>query len=207
MLVLTPAFAGNSSDPSGSQILNGQIALHTANSSLHTTIDGVGQDVGVQSVAAGNTLDVTTMNDTTVTNNQYVSSVDISSDLGAAVTNVGGNVAIQGQAVCNSASVSTDPNITKINNTQQCDAIDPTSGTYVYADGVGGSLSVTNLAAGNTLEADSNASNMPVNNLQINHANVNAMTTATVSNVGGSVSVSSAAIGNSAQIIHYSTSN
>jgi hypothetical protein len=206
-LVLTPAFAGNSSDPSGSQILNGQIALHTANSSLHATIDGVGQDVGVQSVAAGNTLDVTTMNDTSVTNNQYVSSVDISSDLGAAVTNVGGNVAIQGQAVCNSASVSTDPNITKINNTQQCDAIDPTSGTYVYADGVGGNLSVTNLAAGNTLEADSNASNMPVNNLQINHANVNAMTTATVSKVGGSVSVSSAAIGNSAQIIHYSTGN
>ena len=119
-----------------------------------------------------------------MTNNQYVSSVDISSDLGAAVTNVGGNVAIQGQAVCNSASVSTDPNITAINNTQQCDAVDPTSGTYVYADGIGGNLSVANLAAGNTLEADSNASNMPVNNLQINHANVNAMTTATVSNVG-----------------------
>jgi len=206
MLVLTPAFAGNSSDPSGSQILNGQIALHTANSSLHTTIDGVGQDVGVQSVAAGNTLDVTTMNDTTVTNNQYVSSVT-----SAPISRGGDQRRRQrgdpGQAVCNSASVSTDPNITKINNTQQCDAIDPTSGTYVYADGVGGSLSVTNLAAGNTLERTPNASNMPVNNLQINHANVNAMTTATVSNVGGSVSVSSAAIGNSAQIIHYSTSN
>ena len=206
MLPLTLAFAGSSSDQSGgSQILNGQIALHTADSSLHTTIDSIGQDVSVQSVAAGNMLDVTTMNDTNVTTNQYTSSVDISSDLGAAVTNVGGSVAIQGEAVCNSAGVSTDPNVTKINNTQQCDAIDPTSGTYIYADGVGGNLSVSNLAAGNTFEADSNAANMPVSNLQINHANVNAMTTATVSNVAGSVSVTSQAVGNSAQIVHYST--
>ncbi|MGA7676082.1 MAG: hypothetical protein WCA78_13685 [Rhizomicrobium sp.] len=208
ILPLTLAFADSSSDPSGgSQILNGQIALHTADSSLHTTIDSVGQDVGVQSLAAGNTLDVTTMNDTHVTNNQYVSSVDISSDLGAAVTNVGGSVSVQGQAVCNSASISTDPHITAINNTQQCDAIDPTSGTYVYANGIGGDLSVSNLAAGNTFEADSNATNMPVSTLQINHANVNAMTTATVSNVAGSISVTSQAVGNSAQVVHYSTGN
>jgi len=207
MLQLTAAFAGDSNDQAGSQILNGQIALHTANSSLHATVDNVGQDVGIQSVAAGNMLDVTTMNDTNVTTNQYTSTVDISSDLGASVTNVGGSVGIQGQAVCNAATVSTDPVITAINSTQQCDAVDPTSGTYVYANGIGGDLSVSNLAAGNTFEADSNASNMPVSTVQINHSNVNALTTANVSNVAGSVSVTSQAVGNSAQIIHYSTSN
>jgi len=202
-LTLSPVCAGSSS--SGSQILNGQVDLHTVQSSLHTTLDTIGGDAGVQSVAAGNALDVTTMNDTHVTNNQYTSTVDISSDLGASVQNVGGNVAIQGQAACNTANVSTDPNITAISNTQQCDAVDPTSGTYVWASGVGGSLSVSNSALGNSFEADSNAQQMPVNNLQINHSNVNAMTTATVSNVAGTVSVTSAAVGNNAQVVHYST--
>ena len=206
MLPLTLAFAGSSSDPSsGSQILNGQIALHTSISSLHTTVDNVGQDVGVQSVAAGNVVDITTMNDTHVTNNQYVSSVDISSDLGARVTDVNGNVGIQGQAVCNSASVSTDPNITAIKSTQECDAIDPTSMAYVDAANIGGNLSLSNSAIGNSLEADSNAANMPITTTQINHSNVNAMTTANAYNVAGTVSVTSAAIGNNAQIVHYST--
>ena len=159
----------------------------------------------MQSSATGNSLDVTTMNDTTVTNNQYVSSVDISSDLGASVTNVGGSVNIQGQAVCNAASVSTDPALTKVTSTQECDAVDPSSGTYVYAANIGGDLSVSNLAAGNTFEADTNATNMPVSTTQINRSSINAMTTATVSNVAGSVSVNSQAVGNSAQIIHYST--
>ena len=71
-LTLTPAFAGSSSDQSGgSQILNGQVALHTSISDLHTTIDNVGSGVGVQSTAAGNVVDITTMNDTHVTNDQY----------------------------------------------------------------------------------------------------------------------------------------
>jgi hypothetical protein len=202
--MLVPAFAGNTSD-TGSQILNGQVALHTSISTLQTVIDNVGQDVGVQSVAAGNVLDVTTMNDTHVSNDQYTSTVDISSDLGARVTNVGGDVGITGQAVCNSAGISTDPTITAITSKQQCDAVDPTSRAYVDATGVGGSFSLANSALGNSFEADSNASNMPVDTTQINHSNVNAVTTANVSNVAGTVSVTSAAIGNNAQIVHYST--
>ena len=163
--------------------------------------------MGVQSVAAGNVVDITTMNDTHVTNNQYVSSVDISSDLGARVTNVGGDVAIQGQAVCNSASVSTDPIVTAINSTQVCNAVDPTSMAYVDAANINGSFSLANSAVGNSFEADSNASNMPVSTTQVNTSNVNAKTTANVSNVAGTVSVTSAAIGNNAQIVHYSTGN
>jgi hypothetical protein len=203
MLLLSQASAGSSSD--GSQILNGQVDLHTSVSTLQTVIGNVGSSVGVQSVAAGNTLDVTTMNDTHVTNDQYVSSVDISSDLGARVTNVGGDVAIQGQAVCNSAGISTDPTVTAIKSTQQCDAIDPVSRAYVDATGIGGSFSLSNSAVANTFEADSNAQNMPVDTTQINHSNVNATTTANVSNIAGTVSVTSAAVGNNAQILHYST--
>jgi hypothetical protein len=208
MLPLTLAFADSSSNQSGgSQILNGQVALHTSISDLHTVIDNVGSGVGVQSVAAGNTVDITTMNDTHVTNNQYVSSVDISSDLGARVTNVGGDVGIQGQAVCNSASVSTDPAITAISSTQVCDAVDPSSMAYVDAANINGSFSLSNSAVGNSLEADTNAANMPITSTQVNHSNVNAVTTANVYNVAGTVSVTSAAIGNNAQIVHYSTGN
>ena len=201
--MLGPAFAGSSSE--GSEVLNGQIALHTSISTLQTVVTDVKQDVGIQSVAAGNTLDITTMNDTHVKNDQYVSSVDISSDLGARVTNTGGSVGVQNQAVCNSANVSTDPNVTAITSKQQCDAVDPAARAWVDAANIGGSFSLANSAVGNTFEADSNAKNMPVNNLQINHSNVTATTTANVSNVAGSVAVTSAAIGNNAQIVHYST--
>lgn len=202
-LLLSPACADSTSE--GSQILNGQIALHTAVSTVQTVIDGAGGDAGVKSVAAGNVLDVTTMNDTHVGNDQYTSSVDITSDLGARVTNVQGDVGIQSQAVCNSAGVSTDPNVTAITSRQECAAVDPTARAYVDATNIGGSFGVSNSAIGNTLEADSNARNMPVSSTQINHSNVNAATTVNVSSVAGSVSVSSAAIGNNAQIIHYST--
>jgi hypothetical protein len=202
--MLVPAFADNTSN-AGSQILNGQIALHTSISTLQTVIGNVGESVGVQSVAAGNVLDVTTMNDTHVSNDQYTSTIDISSDLGARVTDVGGDVGITGQAVCNSAGVSTDPTITAITSKQVCDAVDPASRAYVDATNIGGSFSLANSALGNTFEADSNASNMPVNTTQINRSSVNAVTTANVSNVAGTVSVTSAAIGNNAQVLHYST--
>jgi hypothetical protein len=203
--MLSPAFADSSSD--GSQILNGQVSLHTSISTLQTVVDKVGGDVGIQSVAAGNVVDITTMNDTHVTNNQYVSSVDISSDLGARVTNVDGSVGIVNQAVCNSASVSTDPAITAVNNKQVCAAVDPDARAYVDANNIGGSFSLSNSAIGNTFEADTNAAYMPVNNAQTNLSSVNARTTANVSNVAGTVSVTSSAIGNNAQIVHYSTTN
>jgi hypothetical protein len=202
-LMLSPAFADSSSD--GSQILNGQVSLHTSISTVQTVVDNVGQDVGVQSVAAGNVVDITTMNDTHVTSDQYTSSVEISSDIGARLTNIGGNVGVVNQAVCNSANVSTDPAVTAVNNTQQCNAIDPDARAYVDASNIGGSFSLANTAMGNAFETDTNAAYMPVNNTQINTSSVNARTTANVSSVAGTVSVSSAAIGNNAQIVHYST--
>lgn len=202
-LAISPACADSSTE--GSQILNGQVSFHTAISKVDAVVDNVGQSVGVTSVAAGNVVDITTMNDTHVTNDQYVSSVDISSDIGARLTNIGGDVGVVNQAVCNSASVSTDPAVTAVNSKQVCAAIDPDARVWVDASNIGGSMSVANSAIGNTFEADTNAAYMPVNNNQVNLSNVNARTTVNVGNVGGTVAVTSHAIGNNAQIIHYST--
>jgi hypothetical protein len=209
-LTLTPTFADSSSNSQqqndgGSQIINGQVNLNSAVSVVRTTVDSVGQDVNVTSGASGNALDVTTMNDTHVTTEQYSAGGDIDSDLGAQVTNVGGSVNIQGQVACNSASISTDPNITQIASNQECDAPDPYSNVNVTASGVGGDVNISNTAVANTFEADSNATNMPVVNDQINHSSVTATTTANVSNVAGTVNVSANAVGNSAEVIHYST--
>jgi hypothetical protein len=59
----------------------------------------------------------------------------------------------------------------------------------------------------NSFEEDTNAPYGNVSNIQINHAAVNASTTANVSNVNGNLSASAAAVGNTGQIIHYSTGN
>jgi hypothetical protein len=203
-LTLTPSFAGSSTD-NGSQILNGQINLNSVTSTVTAVVDNASSDVAVQSVAAGNVLDVTTMNDTSVTNNQYSSSSVIGSYLGARITDVQGDVNVANQAVCNSASVSTDPTVTAISNTQQCNVKDPSAVVYVDAVNIGGDLSIANSAIGNTFEADSNAAHMPVTNNQLNQSAIVATTTANVTNVIGTTAITGTAVGNSAQIIHYST--
>jgi hypothetical protein len=204
ILSLTATFAADSTE-AGSQIINGQVNLNNVTSTMTTTIDAVGGDVTVSSAAAANVLDVTTMNDTTVTSDQYASASEIGSYLGASVNNVTGSVSISGQAVCNSAAVSSDPTLTKVTNTQQCNAIDPSSTVYADVSNIGGSVTIANTAVGNTFEADSNATSMPITNTQTNNSAVTATTTAHVSSVGGAVSVSASAVGNSAQIVHYST--
>ena len=202
ILPLSQACVAASSD-GGSQILNGQVDLHTSTSTLNTTVDSTGGDVQIGSTAGGNALDVTTMNDTHVQNSQYTSSVDISSDLGARVTNVDGSVSVAGQAICNSAGISTDPNITQVNSNQECQAKDPSSQVYVDSWNVGGDFQVTNMAAGNTFEEDTNAPNAPITTRQLNASSVNANTTVHVQNVAGTTAIQSTAIGNSAQIVHY----
>jgi hypothetical protein len=198
---LNPAFAGDST--SGSVILNGQVDLHTGISTLNTTILNVHGDTGIQSTAGGNAVDITTMNNTSVDSSQYTSSVDIFSDLGAQVTNVDGSVGVQGQAICNSAQVSTDPSYTNVNSSQECRAIDPTSAANVAATNVSGDFSLANTAAGNSFEEDTNAPNANITTQQMNASNTLANTTANVMNVGGTVSVTSTSIGNTAQIVHY----
>ncbi len=204
ILPLSLACAAGSTS-GGSQILNGQVNFNASVSALNTQTYGIGGDVVGQSVAGGNAVDITTMNDTHVVSNQYSQKVEINSTINAGVGNVGGSVGYTSQATCNSAGISTDPNVTAIKSTQNCAAIDPSSTINANVANIGGDVGLASHAAGNTLEADSNASNMPVSTIQYNHSYVQSNVNANVSHVGGSVSATSSAIGNNAQIIHYTT--
>lgn len=176
-------------------------------STLNTTVHGVHGDVAGQSVAGGNVIDITTMNDTHVINNQYNKSVTIDSTINARIGDIGGSVGYTSQAVCNSAGVSTDPTVTAITSNQDCHSIDPSSTLNAKAYNIGGDVGLAGSAVGNTFQADSNASNMPVDTAQINSSFVHSVVNANVANVGGSVGATSTAIANNAQIIHYSTGN
>lgn len=160
-----------------------------------------------RSVAGGNAVDITTMNDTTVTNHQFNKSTTIESTINAGVGNIGGSVGYSSQAACNSAGVSTDPTLTSVTSEQECRSIDPASTINANVAHIGGDVGLASSAVGNTFEADSNASNMPVSTSQINSSFVQSKVNANVAHVGGTVSATSAAIGNNAQIIHYSTGN
>lgn len=160
-----------------------------------------------QSVAAANVLDVTTMQDTKVTNNQFATSVNISSALNANVKNVGKNVSLVSQAVCNSANISTDPTTTDVYSNQECEVKDPSSKINATVQNVGGDMTIASSALGNTFEEDTNAPNAPVQNFQLNKSSLNSTVNASAVNIGGTAVVSSTAIGNDAQIVHYSTGN
>lgn len=207
-MILIPnlACAAGSTD-TGSQILNGQVNFNASVSQLNTTAYGIHGDVTGQSVAGGNAIDITTMNDTHVINNQYNKSTTIDSAINTKVGDVGGSVGYSSQAICNSAGVSTDPTVTAIDSNQECNSVDPSSKINASVTGVGGDVGLASSAVGNTFQADSNASNMPVQTNQINTSFVQSKVNANVANVGGSFSASSAAIGNNAQILHYTTTN
>ena len=195
-------------DTSGgsSNIINGQVTLQTQWSNLNTVVDSVGGDAAFQGAAAGNLVDIMTMNNTTVQNNQYVgSNAAIGSDINADVSNIWGSVGFSNQAVCNSASVSTDPVLTAVSSRQECQASDPATSINANINGVVGDLAMQSLSMGNSFEADSNAQNMPIRNSQLNNSFSASSINANAFNIGGSMSMTSAAIGNKAQILHYST--
>jgi hypothetical protein len=197
---------GNSSSAGGSNVINGQVTLQTQWSNLNTVVDSVGGDAALQGAAAGNMVDIMTMNNTTVQNNQFVGpNAAIGSTINADMANVWGSVGISNQALCNGASVSTDPVLTAINSKQVCKASDPTALTNATINGVVGDMAIQSLSMGNSFEADSNAQNMPIQTMQINSSIGTSTVNANVFNVGGSMSMTSGAIGNKAQILHYST--
>ena len=160
----------------------------------------------VQGAAGGNMIDITTMNNTRVQNSQTVGpNAAIDSNVNTNVSNIWGTVNVSNQSVCNGASVSTDPTLTAVNSYQKCNASDPAAALTTNISNIAGDAVVQNSALGNSLEADSNAPNMPIVSNQINNSMVASTVHANVSNVGGSTSLTSSAIGNTAQIIHYST--
>jgi len=199
------ACADSSNDGGVSNILNGQVNLNNQTATLNLDTDTVQGNVSGAAVAGGNAIDITTMNNTNVINNQYTSTQNIDSDVYANVNNVGGTTDLTSQAVCNSASISMDPTSTNVDSTQECKAIDPSATLHANVSNTNNDVSLASMAVSNTMEEDTNAPYGNVNNWQINRAAVNASTTATVTNIGGNVSGSATAIGNTGQIIHYST--
>ena len=166
----------------------------------------MGGDAVAQGAAAGNLIDITTMNNTRVNNNQIVGpDATIGSNISLDANKVWGSVGIQNQVICNGASVSTDPVLTAVHSNQECHATDPYSQINTNISNIAGNAVIQGSALGNSFEADSNAPNMPIMTRQINNSGVVSNINANVFNVGGSVGFSSSAIGNTAQIIHYST--
>jgi hypothetical protein len=200
------AYAGGAGASIGSQISTSQVNNQTNWSNLYGSVDTVAGDVAVQGSAAGNLMDITTMNNTWVNNSQVVGSgAAIGSDINVGINNIGGSVGIQNQAVCNGVSVSTDPTYASTHNFQQCNAADPSQAINTSISNVAGDAAIMGSSLGNSFEADSNAPNMPIWNHQINNGTVASTVNANVYNVGGSTSLSSSAIGNTGQIIHYNT--
>jgi hypothetical protein len=197
---------GDSSQASGSQIVNGQVNLQNNWSNLNGSFNTVGGDAVAQGSAAGNMIDITTMNNTNVFNKQIVTSnAAIGSNVNVDATNVWGSVGIQSQALCNGASVSTDPVLTQVASVQKCNASDTFSAINSNVSNVAGNATFMGSALGNSFEADSNAPNMPIMTKQVNSSGVVSNVNANIFNVGGSAGMSSSAIGNSSQIIHYNT--
>ena len=206
-LSAVPSFAdGPGEGGNGSNILNTQINLQNNWSTLSVTVDTVGGNVVGQGAAAGNLIDITTMNNTRVTNDQTVGpGAAIGSSINMQVSNVWGSVGIQNQVVCNGASVSSDPSLTAIQSNQECHAADPFSSINTSVRNIAGDAVVQGSALGNSFEADSNAPNFPITTRQLNNSANVSNVNGGASNVGGSVGFSSSAIGNTSQIIHYNT--
>jgi hypothetical protein len=104
LLPMSLACAGGSTD-TGSHILNGQVNLNASVSALNSSVYSVKGDVAGQSAAGGNAIDITTMNDTSVVNNQYSKSTTIDSTVNAGVGNIGGSVAGSSSAIGNNAQI------------------------------------------------------------------------------------------------------
>jgi hypothetical protein len=209
VLSATPSLAGSPYDEQGgdgSNILNTQINLQNNWSNLNVRVDTIGGDAVAKGAAAGNLIDITTMNNTRVTNDQTVGSgAAIGSNISMDVNKVWGSVGIQNQVLCNGASVSSDPSITYVQSNQECHASDPYSGINANIRNVAGDAVIQGSALGNSFEADSNAPNFPTTTRQLNNSANVSNVNADVLKVGGSVGFSSSAIGNTSQIIHYNT--
>jgi hypothetical protein len=199
------AFADSSNDGGVSNVLNGQVNLNSQQATLTLNTNEVQGNISGGAVSGGNAIDITTMNNTNVSNNQYVSTANIGSDVYANISNVGGTTDLTSQSVCNSASISMDPTSTNVDSTQECKATDPSATMHANISNTNSDVSLASTAVSNTFEEDTNAPYGNVANYQINRAAVNASTNTTLTNIGGNVSASATAIGNTGQIIHYST--
>jgi hypothetical protein len=190
----------------GSLVVNDQVNTVTNWSNLSGVVDTVGGDVVAMGAAAGNILDVITMDNTRAFNNQIVSnSATIGSNVALDANNVWGSVGVNNSSLCNGASVSTDPFLTSVKSYQECNARDTYTGTSAFVTNIGGNAVFQGSAISNSFEADSNAPNFLVFNKQINGSSAISNMAVNAFNVGGTIGMQSSAIGNTARVIHYNT--
>jgi hypothetical protein len=200
------AFADDYSGGVGSNIVNGQVNLQNTWSNLNGNINSAGSDAVVAGAAAGNLVDITTMNNPVVKTSQIVGAgASIGSNVNVDMNNIWGNATVANQVVCNGASVSTDPTYSATSNYQKCNASDPYGAINTNISNISGNAIVQGSTLGNSFEADSNAPNMPITSKMINNSGTVSNVTANLYNVGGTATLSSSAIGNTSQIIHYNT--
>jgi hypothetical protein len=206
ILSAIPSIAAGDDENGNIQILNSQINLQNNWSNLNVTARTIGGDAVARGAAAGNLTDVTTMDNTYVTNTQIVApSATIGSNINMNVDKVWGSVGIQNQVLCNGASISSDPSSTIVNSTQECHAADPYLGITANIRNIAGDAVIQGSAIGNSFEADSNALNFGVNARQTNNSANVSNVNASVFNVGGNAGFSASAVGNTSQIIQYKT--
>jgi hypothetical protein len=201
ILPLNLAYADGST--SGSNVLNGQIDLQLSSSHLNTSVSNSPGNVANASSAVGNNVEVVTMDNTNVTNSQYVGNVSINADQNANVQNIGGTVSLSSQAACNAADVSTDPHTAAIYSNQTCNASDPSALLNANVANINNDVSLSSQAIGNSFSEDTNAQYMPVQNYQTNSASIASTVNSKVTNVNGNITINSTAVGNNAQIVQY----
>jgi len=190
----------------GSLVVNDQVNTVTNWSNLSGVVDTVGGDVVAMGAAAGDIVDVITMDNTRAFNNQIVSnSATIGSNVALDANNVWGSVGVNNSSLCNGASVSTDPFLTSVKSYQECNARDTYTGTSAFVTNIGGNAVFQGSAISNSFEADSNAPNFLVFNKQINGSSAISNMAVNAFNVGGTIGMQSSAIGNTARVIHYNT--
>ena len=190
----------------GSLVVNDQLNTVTNWSTLSGVVDTVGGDVVAMGAAAGNIVDVITMDNTRAFNNQIVTNnATIGSNVALDANNVWGSVGVNNSSLCNGASVSTDPILTSVKSYQECNARDPYTGTSAFVTNIGGNAVFQGSAISNSFETDSKAPNFPVFNKQINGSSAISNMAVNAFNVGGTIGMQSSAIGNTARVIHYNT--
>ena len=207
-LAALPAFAADSSEGQDyyieygtAEVLNGQINYGNVWSNIDVVIEGVEEDVTAVTQAVGNTVNIYTMSNTYVDNEQ-IQNGTVRAEVIMDASDVGGNVLIGATALCNGAMISTDPDVTAINSRQICDNDDPAATVNANLSNIGGGVGIAATSVSNQIQVDSNAKNFPIDTYQESNTNTFATIDANIVNVGH-VDLNASAVGNSATIIHY----
>ncbi len=185
----------------GALIINGQLNFGDVWATLDAKTHNIDTDVAAVVSAVGNNAMVVTMSNTIVENDQNQLG-NVGAELNANASGVGGDAIFSATALCNGATISTDPDVTAVRNNQNCGATDTLAEVNVQAHNIGGGVGVAATAVANQIQIDSNADRFPVNTFQQNISGVHANVNANISRAAAA-SLQASAVGNTVQIIHY----